>query len=168
MATLFIKDFREELRRGGEANFKLRHGSSVLVVTGRVADLVNEGALSDRTAVASGRDPIRQGLAILDRVFPVVKSPTQPRGPITIGRTSENDVAIPESSISKRHCLIELDILGAKIFDCGATNGVLLNGQSLGVKASAPLRPGDEISLGRFAFTFHSPESFLAFLKSGG
>lgn len=168
MAVLFTKDFREELRRGGEANFKVRHRSHVLVVTGRVADLVGEGSTADRTAIATGRSPVRHGLAILDRVFPLMKPTNAPPGPISIGRTAENDVAIPETSISRRHCLIEIEIAGAKIFDCGATNGVLLNGQRMGLKGASPLRPGDEISLGRFAFRFHSPESFLAFLKSAG
>ena len=168
MAVNFTKDYRAELRRVGEAAFKTRYRTHVLVVTGRVAELVGEGAGADKTALATSRDPVRQGLAILDRVFHLVRGPAQPPGPITIGRTSDNDVAIPEASISKRHCLIELEIAGARILDCGATNGVMLNGQRLGVRASSPLRAGDEISLGRFAFTYHSPDSFLSFLKLTG
>lgn len=168
MAALFIKDYRAELLRLGEAVFKTRHRTHVLVVTGRVAELVGEGAsLTNGTAIATQSSPVRQGLVILDRVFPLVRGEGQRPGPISIGRTAENDVAIPEASISKRHCLVELDMAGARILDCGATNGVMLNGQRLGLRASCPLKSGDEISLGRFAFTYHAPESFLSFLKTG-
>ena len=54
MAALFIKDYRAELLRVGEAAFKTRHRTHVLVVTGRVAELVGEGAsLTNGTAVAT-------------------------------------------------------------------------------------------------------------------
>ena len=71
--------------------------------------------------------------------------------------TVENDVTIPEHTVSKRHCLFELDQGTVAIRDCCSTNGTLLDGARLAREAPVPLCRGDTLPIGRFTFVFESP-----------
>lgn len=64
----------------------------------------------------------------------------------SIGRTPENDLAIDDPSLSRRHALIE-DVDGAfTITDCGSSNGTLINGRQ--VSAPTALSDWDVLTLG--------------------
>ena len=66
---------------------------------------------------------------------------------ISVGRHSSNAVALHDTQVSRRHLeLRSLAAGGYSVFDLGSGNGTLLNGQSV---SSAPLRSGDQISLGQ-------------------
>src|SRR4051812_8366177 len=105
MPSAYLKDFKEELARVGDVVFKSRHRTPMLVVIGKAAELVDDSQRGDKTMVAAPSGPSKQAMALLDRVFTVNKAPHAQRGPIVLGRSSENDIAIPEYSISKRQCL---------------------------------------------------------------
>lgn len=64
----------------------------------------------------------------------------------TIGRTPENDLAIQNSSLSRRHAVIEAFEGVVQITDCGSQNGTEVNGTE--VVAGAVLHDGDLITLG--------------------
>jgi predicted component of type VI protein secretion system len=63
----------------------------------------------------------------------------------TIGRTPENDLAIPNSNLSRRHAVIEAFEGVVQITDCGSQNGTEVNGTD--VVAGAVLHDGDLITL---------------------
>jgi pSer/pThr/pTyr-binding forkhead associated (FHA) protein len=64
---------------------------------------------------------------------------------ITVGRTMENDLVLPDPGISRQHMSIR-DKGGAyTLKDLGSSNGTKLNGRK--VRAEV-LRPGDVITLG--------------------
>jgi hypothetical protein len=63
----------------------------------------------------------------------------------TIGRTPENDLAIPNSNLSRRHAVIEAFGGVVQIADCGSQNGTQVNGME--VVAGAVLHDGDVITL---------------------
>jgi serine phosphatase RsbU (regulator of sigma subunit) len=65
----------------------------------------------------------------------------------TLGRSSQNDVAIPDASLSRHHARISLRDGVAYLEDLGSKNGTLLNGERISV--SQPLREDDEILLGK-------------------
>jgi len=69
---------------------------------------------------------------------------------ITIGKDAAMDLVIPNSHISRQHCVIEFDTKrsGVYIIDC-STNGTFLNGKRLPAKSSGKvlLSHGDEINL---------------------
>ena len=65
---------------------------------------------------------------------------------VAVGRHSSNAVALHDTRVSRRHLeLRSLPAGGYQVFDLGSGNGTLLNGQPV---SSAPLRSGDQISLG--------------------
>lgn len=162
MPTGHVDDFVQELKRVGEVAFRKRHAAPVLIVTGRAT----RGKRADADEVTrvislkgSGRH--RESLALVHRVFPIEKGRHAPAGPIVVGRTSENDVSIPEYSISKRHCAFELKDGLMTVIDCGSTNGTTLNGTRLAADAAVPLCGGEQITMGRFTFVYETPAGFL-------
>jgi hypothetical protein len=162
-----LDDFVQELKRVGEAGFRKRHLAPVLIITGRLTrgkrPLSDEDVTRSISLKASGKH--RASLALVHRVFPLAKAPHAPAGPVVVGRTTENDVSIPEYSISKKHCAFELKGGMMTVADCGSTNGTLLNGARLERGASVPLCGGEQITMGRFTFVYETPAGFLEFVS---
>ena len=74
-----------------------------------------------------------------------------------IGRGTDADITVDDSSISRKHIEILWDGQRAQANDLGSTNGSLLNGRKL---TSAALESGSTIELGATRVTFHLvPES---------
>ena len=77
---------------------------------------------------------------------------------VTIGRSSENDVCLPEVEVSRRHAQILLSRIGesgymVQFMDLGSTNGSYINGRSLEMpKVPIALQSGDVIRVGVHAF----------------
>ncbi len=69
---------------------------------------------------------------------------------LRIGRGSDNDVVLPDFSVSRRHAEIRNESSGFVIHDIGSTNGVEVNGER--VRAHL-LERGDRIKLGVFQLT---------------
>ncbi|HLF94936.1 MAG TPA: FHA domain-containing protein [Planctomycetota bacterium] len=65
---------------------------------------------------------------------------------LTIGRSSENDLPLPDRRLSRRHARIEGDELGFVVKDLDSANGTWLNRRRV---ASDRLLQGDEIRVGR-------------------
>lgn len=162
----YLKDYRAELVRVGDVVFKSRHRSPVLIVIGKAAELVGESASLDKTMVAAPSPDGIRAVALLHRVFPVAKAPHAPRGPIRLGRSGENDIPIPEYSISKRQCYFDFDPEGIKIIDCGSTNGTFVGDSQITPAEPVLIKDGARITLGRFAFDFRTAAGFHAYVKS--
>jgi hypothetical protein len=78
------------------------------------------------------------------------------RHPIThshtvIGRGSDADITVDDSSISRKHVEILWDGKRAQVNDLGSTNGSQLDGQRV---AKAPLAPDSVIEIGRTRIVF--------------
>jgi hypothetical protein len=82
------------------------------------------------------------------------------QGVIRIGRGESMDVVIDNVSVSRRQAEIREENGAWSVRDLGSSNGTFLNGQRLA--AEQPLRPGDEISFGKFSLFFER-----AFTESG-
>ena len=168
VAAVYLTDYVQELKRVGEVVFRRRHAAPVLIVTGRAAELVSgpEGSSREVTMLSKPGGGEIKSLALMHRVFPIVKAPFSPRGPVLVGRTGDNDLAIPEYSISKRHCFFEFQPGEISIFDCGSTNGTLLDGVKLEPKKGTRLKGGEIVTLGRYAFMYQPADGFLQYIRS--
>jgi sigma-B regulation protein RsbU (phosphoserine phosphatase) len=81
-----------------------------------------------------------------------------PSGPlITLGRATDCTVPIRDRYLSRRHAEIVYDAHAWAIRDLGSVNGTMLNGTRL--DGSAPLRPGDRITLGDSEVVFEPDDS---------
>ncbi len=69
-------------------------------------------------------------------------------GGMRMGRSSTNDVYIPDEGLSRNHCLFEqVGECGIRVTDLASANGTYVNGESLGTE-SRDLKPGDRIEAG--------------------
>jgi len=73
----------------------------------------------------------------------------------TLGRSSDNDVVVPDCFTSRRHCAIVVHAGdGCEVHDTASKNGTFLNGAKLA--HPAPLKPGDTIRVCDREFVFFS------------
>lgn len=162
---VYLADYVEELRQIGDTAFRWRYTTPMLVVesfTGGLQDPQGEGAGS--TLVSAPALDAGAVSRLIGRVFAVKRSPQSApnSAAISVGRTSDNDVAVPEYSISKRHCLIRLEANGrATVTDLGSTNGTTIDGVAVPPKKPTPIQDGTLIGLGRFGFAYYTPLGFL-------
>ncbi len=71
---------------------------------------------------------------------------------VTIGRSRESDIFLPDQWLSRHHAAIEDRGEGFWVNDLSSKNGTLLNGEP--VREWRRLRPGDVITLGEHTLTF--------------
>ena len=77
----------------------------------------------------------------------------------TIGREPANQVAVPEISVSRRHCTIRRTGNGFELRDLESTHGTFVNGLRV---TSCPLTHGDRITLGAACFVFQDRDEMVA------
>ncbi|MEU9994639.1 FHA domain-containing protein [Streptomyces sp. NPDC050848] len=80
-------------------------------------------------------------------------------GPITtLGRGDDNDVALPDGSVSRRHARVVRDASGFRIEDLDSFNGTAVAGVDLH-GGSARLADGTELSVGDVRMVFEQPRN---------
>jgi pSer/pThr/pTyr-binding forkhead associated (FHA) protein len=67
-----------------------------------------------------------------------------------IGRGTDCDLRLNESTISRHHCILHLTAAEASLIDLGSSNGTFLNGQR--VRSQAVLHSGDKLDMGSYRF----------------
>ncbi len=74
-------------------------------------------------------------------------------GGVRLGRSSSNDVCIPDGELSRNHCLFEQSgEAGIRVTDLASANGTFVNGEQLG-SDSCELKAGDSIEVGSTAIS---------------
>jgi chromosome segregation ATPase len=81
-------------------------------------------------------------------------------GPITVGRSSRNDVVLSSRTVSRHHCVIELVKGVARIRDLDSSHGTIVNGRPV---TKCELTDGDRIEIGRYTLFFASADNPDAF-----
>ena len=83
-------------------------------------------------------------------------------GGVRLGRSSSNDVCIPDEELSRNHCLFEQSgEAGIRITDLASANGTFVNGEQLG-SDSRELKSGDAIEVGSTKISVVGDEPPLA------
>ncbi|MBV9923483.1 MAG: sigma 54-interacting transcriptional regulator [Acidobacteria bacterium] len=80
-------------------------------------------------------------------------------GALSVGRDSTNDVRLPDSLLSRRHCRIERAGEGFVLKDLESLNGTFVNGRPVREQA---LAEGDRVTVGESCFVFLSGEGETA------
>ena len=83
-----------------------------------------------------------------------------------------NDVVIPDPSVSRMHALVKRGECGVFLMlDAGSSNGTTVNGISVLARGHGPpseLKPGDNVRLGRVESTFLDARSLQDFVLQTG
>jgi len=75
--------------------------------------------------------------------------------PTTIGRAEDNTIVLADSTVSRRHAVVEWRDGGFLLRDAGSRNGVFLNGERV---EDAPLTSDDRFRVGDRIFTYFAGE----------
>jgi hypothetical protein len=160
MAT-YVTEYVDDLHRVGKDRYARELARPVLILKG-VTGTLRESRRSG--TVLTDLNETMTLSRLVGRVFPLIKSRHSPPGPILVGRSAECDVAIPDYSISNRHCFFVDAGPQTQLGDSGSTNGTFVEGKQLAPKQLVPLNGGETLVIGRFAFLFLRPAGFLDYL----
>jgi adenylate cyclase len=84
---------------------------------------------------------------------------------VQLGRGSDNDVVLPDFSVSRKHATLRHEDGGWFLYDLRSTNGVQVNGVTV---KKAPLRDGDQVKVGIFEFVVEGrPETPVGMATAG-
>ncbi|MHC4991330.1 MAG: FHA domain-containing protein, partial [Planctomycetota bacterium] len=84
---------------------------------------------------------------------------------MTIGRSSQNDVVLPHTSVSRNHCVIEFEGGDARVRDLESRHGTKVNGRKI---TEVSLTDGDRILIGPFELVFVDPEREFSIAAPAG
>ena len=70
-----------------------------------------------------------------------------------IGRSTENDIALPdnEKRVSSKHARLDRQGTSLQITDLGSTNGTFVNGRRIDPNSGVDIKDGDKISIGLYS-----------------
>lgn len=164
-----IRELRSEARTLSLEDFEGRHGSAFLLLT--EADLsVPKGPATTEVHLMSLDGKHAASTANLALVaFPVRRTGRSVGHLITVGRAANNDISIPDLSISRFHAFLKEDAGsgGWQIQDAGSTNGTTVNGHPVAQQGHGPassLKAGDNLRLGQVELTFLGVKELREFL----
>lgn len=99
------------------------------------------------------------------QIFPLSKKPGASfPDRITIGRTTNNDVVIADTSVSRLHAYVRRDGANWVVADAGSKNGSWLRGETLEPRKERPLPSRALLRLGDVELTFYSALDLYAAL----
>ncbi len=163
-----LEDFREAARTMPLEEFVDRHGSAFLVLS-RSDLAVPEGPGATVVELPESAGPASEAPgAESPLAHPVCRTGRSVGHLISLGRTSNNDVVIPDSSVSRFHAYFKDGADGRfQIQDAGSTNGTEVNGARVPVRGEGPpvsLKSGDHVVIGQVPLRYLEAESFRRML----
>ncbi len=160
----YVREYMELVHEIGLAAFvRQERKGSLLIGLGMVGRL-SERPPSNRRRTLNTIEAaeLRAVQSILDRVWRVRKDPRAKRSIyVSLGQSVDNDIVIPEYSVSTEHCAFGFDGLRVTIIDRGSLNGVKLDEQRIRPNTPVPLRDGMTVTLGRVKAQFLYGTSFV-------
>jgi hypothetical protein len=117
--------------------------------------LINSPALRRiDTAVASESTPTDANASAVEFIaVPIRKRHDVFPEMITIGRTANNDVVIPDATISKFHAYFRTTEQGLELVDAGSRNGTRVMGRALAPKQGTSVSVGARVRFGSIDLT---------------
>jgi Protein of unknown function (DUF3662)/FHA domain len=146
MTTLgeaLIDELTELVQRHATAqHYSFAGGISIVL---KKATALQEGMVEIESVNVKGTVAWTPILDIGGKRYPILKSRT------VIGRGSDADITVEDTSISRKHVEVLWDGQRGQVNDLGSTNGSLLNGTRV---SKAPLTPDSVIEIGRTRIIF--------------
>ena len=146
-----LEAFRDDARKLSEGDFATRHGNAFLLLSA-IRPRSQKDTFSTHLAL-EGEEEGNTG-ALSTWVYSLRSSVHL----VTIGRSRDSDVIIPERSVSRRHAVMKRSDDGHYlILDAGSSNGTSVNGRNVLTRGAGPPTPvalGDTLRLGSLEFTF--------------
>lgn len=159
----FVIEYSQVYDKIGQAAFQVKYRGSFLIGLGMVAKVSDRPLTWRRRTLATvelGR--VEQIKSIVNRVWRICKDPGAQRGPhITLGQSADNDIVLPEYTVSTQHCAFVFDAAGMSIHDIGSLNGVKVNDALIEPQVNRRLKNGMNITLGRVKFKFVTAPAFV-------
>ena len=161
-----IRELRADAKALARDQFEERHGRAFLLLS--AAELatahptITEVRLDDDS---HARVESTASLSLI--VFKVRRNGRSASHLITLGRAPDNDVVVPDVSVSRFHAFVKEGGPGHWLLqDAGSTNGSTVNGRSVprqGHGPSTELSSGDDVRLGQVELTFLDSEALVSF-----
>ena len=149
-----LDEFVTAVTQQSRAAFEEAHGYPFFMLQmPETAAKPDEWSFQTRTVVGpragQGRVVLAAG-ADRYRVFALIKQVGNPWPErVSIGRARNNDVVLPDNSVSKLHAHYTQDKEGRMfIIDAGSRNGTVVNGRRLASNERAPVKIEDTIIIG--------------------
>jgi hypothetical protein len=160
----FIEYYAKMLAKEGLVSFRTEHASPVLIGLGMVGELDDASPLqagATMFAKASDMSGVMATASLAGRVWFIEKGADRGQPMISVGRSAENDVVIPEYSLSRRHCAFKWELGHLSLIDRGSTNGTALEDEKLSPQKPVRLSGGETVTLGRYQFQFLTHAVFV-------
>jgi hypothetical protein len=164
-----ISALRADARNLSPEDFEDRHGNAFLMLT--AAELRAPGAPTMTVVNLESDDDAGEhtaGLSLL--AYPIRRTERSMGHLVTLGRTPDNDVVVPDISVSRFHAFAkEVEGGGVAIQDAGSTNGTMVNSNSVPSQGNGPpleLKAGDSVRLGQVEFSYLDAHRLLDFLRA--
>ncbi|HOX47018.1 MAG TPA: FHA domain-containing protein [Myxococcota bacterium] len=166
-----LGDFAEDCRALSEEAFKARHGDLFFLHNGPLGKL-NPAEEGQKTLAIEGRAtspgvPMNPSQDFV--VFRVPPAPEGTRDLIWIGRSEENELVIPDASVSAIHAFLRVDPSGRVLMhDSGSRNGSQVDDEpvpSPGMGPPAEIASGARVVLGEVKLTFLHAAEFQELVK---
>ena len=167
-----LRELSPDARELSKADFEERHGSGFLLRSAAENERPTDPAA---TQVAVLFDPQRtpepgESATLSLLAYPLLRSSRSVAPLITIGRTPNNDVVIPDLSVSRFHAFLKAPgDCGFQLQDAGSVNGTAVNSDPVSPQGSGPpveLKSGDNVRLGRVEMTFLDAPALREFVRA--
>jgi hypothetical protein len=91
--------------------------------------------------------------------------PDEGSNAVTMGRSSQCNITVPEPSVSELHCSLHITDQGVGVVDLGSKNGTSVNMKTLPTGETALLADEEILTLGRYSFQVMSARTLYSELK---
>jgi len=170
---VFTEDYYRLLSKMGMGRFRAAFPFPFLVGVGMVgrldSSMKSAGSITKEVLLSDLNEEPSESESLARRVWQI-KEADDRRGVgwLNLGRSSLNDVVIPEFAISRKHCRFTFKERDLMVEDLGSQNGTIVNGARLVPEVTCQLKNLDVIILGRFSFQLFSPGGIIQALYDWG
>jgi pSer/pThr/pTyr-binding forkhead associated (FHA) protein len=170
-----LDEFLRAFAKIGGAAFRERYSSPVLISLKAIGQLVDgddtflvrdPGSLPDLHGEELGQTQVAAPTRNVFQIDRTSNVTILDKSPIRVGRGSENELCLPDKTVSKVHATLASSPNGWTIQAHKSTNVTTVDGEELSADQAVLLQDGAKIGLGPdVRMKFHRPGSFAQFVQ---